>query len=120
MTKKALVDLRNYLNSVHPGPLTDVSRVEELLSPCWDDFTGSSTTSMTAHKLDRIEDLRWDPPNLSFIVERHGAIVGGGSSRAEKQGWTANLVTLTATASPCGHRQKKPTQPPLHLRFSGR
>ena len=37
------------------------------------------------HKLDRIEDLQWDPPELSFITERHGAMVVGESSREEIQ-----------------------------------
>ena len=112
---KSLVDLRNHLGSVQPGPVPDGSLVEELLCECWDDFAGSADTSMAAQKLDRIEDLRWDPPELSFIIERHGAKVAGGSSRAEKQSWVVDLDTLTATPNISGFRQMEPMQPRLDI-----
>ncbi len=115
MTKKALAEFRNYLNSVQPGPLADASPVKQLLPECWDDFEGNDTGGMAPHKLDRIEDLQWDPPELSFIIERHGAMVEGGSSRTEIQSWTVNLDTLTAMASICGFRQKTPAQPRLDI-----
>ena len=71
---------------------------------------------MAAYKLDRIEELAWNPPELTFVIERHGAIVAGGSSRAEKQKWTVNLDTLTADSSVVGFRRHGKAQPPLGVK----
>ncbi len=38
-----------------------------------------------AFGLDRTSNMMWDPPILSFDIERHGAIVAGGSGYAEIQ-----------------------------------
>ena len=50
---------------------------------------------MTSFKLFRAENLHWDPPVLSFTIERHGATVLG-STRAELHEWKINMETLTA------------------------
>ena len=60
--------------------------VQELLSECWNDIDGGDVDSMATFKLERMEQLRWNPPDLSFVIERHGAIVAGRSSRAQKAG----------------------------------
>ncbi len=45
---------------------------------------------MHAGKLGRMEDVRWEPPVLSFRIERHGAM-GVGSTRAELQNWRVDF-----------------------------
>jgi hypothetical protein len=50
---------------------------------------------MYAGKLGRMEDVRWEPPVLSFRIERHGAM-GVGATRAELQNWRVDLDRKTA------------------------
>jgi hypothetical protein len=50
---------------------------------------------MHAGKLVRMEAARWDPLELNFTVERHGAM-GMGSTRAEFQHWRVDLDRKTA------------------------
>lgn len=69
---------------------------------------------MAAHKLVRMEDVRWTPPILSFTIERHGAAANG-STRAELQRWEVNLETLTAEARQIGWRQIARTAPRIKL-----
>jgi hypothetical protein len=45
--------------------------------------------------VSRAEELSWNPPILSFTIERHGATARG-SSRAELHEWTVNLHEGTA------------------------
>jgi hypothetical protein len=43
-----------------------------LLANCWHELEGAGQTAMQARKLDRAEDVSWNPPVLSFTIERHG------------------------------------------------
>jgi hypothetical protein len=56
--------------------------------------------------------LKWNPPILSFTVERHGAAVLG-STRAERQYWSVDLVKRTATATTSGYKQLRPQAAPI-------
>jgi hypothetical protein len=78
-----------------------------LLADAWDALDNSDATSMAALKLGRIEDPAWDPPVLSFRIERHGGMVKG-SSRGEMQQWTLDLDTCSAHVAPVGFRQRTP------------
>jgi len=62
---------------------------------------------MNSDKVDRAENLEWDPPDLSFDIERHGGMAKG-SSRAEVYAWSVNLETLKADCKRCSHRQIRP------------
>lgn len=100
-------DLRDYLAGVAEGRLAG-SEVDRPLASCWDQFQGSGEGGMQAHKLHgRMEDVRWAPPILSFVVERHGGTVNG-STRGELQHWQVNLDEKTAQIVKSGHRQLKP------------
>ncbi len=101
-------ELRDFLESIQPGPVPQELKEEliALLEPCWHIFVGSHDSSMDADKIDRMEAPKWSPPNLSFIIERHGATTLG-STRAELQGWLINLDEGTASCSPAGYRQVK-------------
>jgi hypothetical protein len=70
---------------------------------------------MTAEKLlCRMENVKWDPPFLSFEIERHGGTVLG-SSRAEIQRWTIDLDRCTADCRGGSYRQIHKRNPPLDV-----
>jgi hypothetical protein len=60
----------------------------------------------------RLEELDWDPPLISFRVERHGAMFLS-SSRAEMQAWMLNLNDGTKGFVTSGYRQARPREPNL-------
>ena len=69
---------------------------------------------MASWKLGRMEGPEWRPPLLTFSIERHGAMVLGGT-RADLQRWTVNLDTLTASVEVAGRRQLRPLAPRLNV-----
>ena len=77
-------ELEEYLDRQPPGAVTEPDELVGLLSASWDRFDGSGEAAMAHYKLDRMKNVRWDPPTLTFEVERHGAVAMG-SSRAERQ-----------------------------------
>lgn len=99
--------LTDYLAKLPIGPVEDKSALAALLSPVWGEFDGASESSMHAWKLDRMENPNWDPPVLTFRIERHGGTALG-STRAEMQGWTINVTRRTADHGPSGVRQLHP------------
>ena len=113
MTGK-LALLRERLRSIKPGEVPHSAEVIELLNDCWDEIEGTTVSSMTAHKLDRAEQVTWDPPELRFVIERHGAVVWG-SIRAELQGWTINVDLAEAHVLEVGRRQIRPSSPRLDV-----
>lgn len=75
-------NLRNHLFTLPKGKISDVSTVESLLAEVWDEFVGDYG-GLAGYKIcGRLEELEWDPPILSFTIERHGTMKYG-SSRAE-------------------------------------
>lgn len=104
--------LLEYLSSLPTGSLSDTTNLEVLLSSCWNELGQSTDThNMAGDKLiGRMESVVWEPPILSFIIERHGGTVGG-SSRAELHGWSVNVETQVASCSIKGHRQLYPMEP---------
>src|SRR5262245_9543483 len=106
--------LRAQLATLQPGKIPDTTDLEPLLAACWDEFTGDDG-GMEGHKLlGRMEDVTWEPPVLSFTVERHGRTVAG-SSRADLQGWAVNVEKQTIFCEPLGHPQVRPMQPRLKV-----
>ena len=100
--------LLDYLNSAGVGPIEDVRSVQQLLVDCWEEFSNSDAEGMTAYKLSgRMENVQWDPPHLTFEIERHGATVMG-SSRAAVHQWVLDLSNRTAHCEEVGHRQLTP------------
>ena len=111
---ESIAQLHDYLQKRPPGNLSGDRKIQRLLAECWDDFVGSGETKMNTEKLDRAEDLRWDPPELSFRIERHGGTVKG-SSRAEVHFWSINIETLEARCIGVGHRQVRPMDKKLNV-----
>jgi hypothetical protein len=104
--------LQTFLSDVPHGaiPASKWDHVLKLVEASWPEFSGSGDTKMAAWKIRRGEgpdDLTWDPPHLSFCIDRHGGTVLG-SSRAEKQQWTLNLERLTADHTKSGYQQIRP------------
>lgn len=103
--------LRKQLDKQHPGAVPD--NVLTLLRQVWDELEGSNYANMESFKLHRAENMVWDPPLLSFMIERHGARALG-STRAELQYWTVDVNKGTATLErKYGYRQVEPRDKPL-------
>ena len=93
----------------------DNEKSKSLLTELWPHLSGSNETAMADHKVDRADRLVYEPPFVTFAVERHGAMVAGASSRAELQSWVVDLEKLTAMCSTVGHKQMHPMQKPLDV-----
>ena len=108
MTKNALFELQDRFKRTPPGPIAETSGIDKLLFACWNAFAGSDAQATAAEKLvGRMEDMSWNPPVLTFRIERHGGTVQG-STRAEMHRWEVNVDKLTATCHRDGHRQLEP------------
>jgi len=110
----AIGSLKRYLEAQAAGPI-DASKVAGLLSQCWHVFKGTRETKMRMDKLHRMEEPKWVPPMLTFLIERHGATVMG-SSRAAVHVWALDLETLTATVAEDGRRQLYPMDKQLDVK----
>jgi hypothetical protein len=105
-------ELRHLLDTSVPGAVSDLPGLTDALSRAWPDLAGSSETRMGSWKLGRIESPSWNPPVLSFTIERHGGTMLG-STRAELQTWEVDLDQRTACVAWTTHRQLKPMAPRL-------
>lgn len=93
-----LQKLRNYLQNLEPGETGEDTPLEELLSQCWHELKGDDG-GMEGYKLiGRMEDVAWNPPILTFRIERHGGTVQG-SVYAEMQAWTVDAEKGTASCN---------------------
>jgi len=113
-----LTQVRNYLETLTPGNLSDDQRgeLESLLISCWGSLLGSEDGGMSADKLSRrTEGMEWKPPILSFSIERHGGTVLG-SIKGEIQGWSIDLDRERASFTIIGHRQLRPSAKPLDVK----
>jgi hypothetical protein len=100
-------ELTNYLQTLDSGPVELSAHLERLLAKVWYDL-GGDQEGMAGHKLiGRMEQVVWNPPLLTFLIERHGRTVMG-STRAELQRWTVDLHHQTASCESTGHRQLSP------------
>jgi hypothetical protein len=108
-------ELRKFLDRNGPGKVPQITELARLLAPTWPDLSGSDAEAMESWKLTRMEDPVWRPPVLSFGVERHGAIVAGGSTRAEVQTWMVDLDRSEARLGGSTRRQVRPAAPRLDV-----
>lgn len=112
---RAMEKLKEYLATLSRGEISDadkVERVEILLAEVWDQFEGL-WGGMAGYKIrGRLEDIKWDPPLLSFTIERHGAAKYG-SSRAELQNWVVDVEEGTSSYANTRYRQLCKRSPPL-------
>ncbi|MDR0342397.1 MAG: hypothetical protein LBI49_04645 [Nocardiopsaceae bacterium] len=89
-----------------PGPVPAARRAAVLhgLIGVWDSLTGADQASMTAHKLARAEQMRWEPPVLRFALERHPGGIGDAPS-VPVEHWAVDLAAGTAVLTGTGYRQ---------------
>jgi len=107
--------LRSYLNSIPPGQIQDASMLEQLLAACWHEF-GGDDGAMAGYKLrGRMEEVQWNPPILSFRIERHGGAAMG-STRAEIQHWELDIDQEVRSLRHVGGRQLRPMTPGLNVK----
>ncbi|HVX13053.1 MAG TPA: hypothetical protein VHC22_17855 [Pirellulales bacterium] len=101
-----MIELTDYLSTVS-GPM-EGSQIDNMLSACWDKLDGANEGGMQGHKLiGRMENVEWQPPFLSFTIERHGGTVLG-STRADLQHWQIDIERKTASLVRSGRRQLRP------------
>ncbi len=103
-----MTSLKELLISVPSGAVLDTNGLDRLLADCWDDLEGAYGGGMEASKLlGRTEFIDWQPPILTFVIERHCGTVCG-STRAELQHWEVDVERMTATIVKTGLRQVAP------------
>ncbi len=109
-------DLVKYLENQKPGEIVDTRNLESLLRVYWEELDCSSENGMTGNKLlERMVDVFWEPPILTFSIERHGGYKQG-STRAEIQTWEVNINQKSAKCIKLGHKQLKPVQQRLDIK----
>ncbi|WP_156913786.1 hypothetical protein [Comamonas badia] len=105
--------IRQFLLNLGPEPISDVVQLQRLLAEVWSSLSGASDGGMKGDKLlDRAESMSWDPPYITFSIERHGSVVNG-STRAEIQDWCVDLDKWTAEIISTRCRQLYPTSRPM-------
>jgi hypothetical protein len=112
--------LNSLLSGVPAGeiPASIKDELLKLVGAGWQELSGSDDTSMDAWKILRgegPEKITWNPPCLSFVIDRHGGTALG-STRAERQQWTLNLESLTADPLQIGFRQLRRNAPKLDVK----
>jgi len=109
-------DLIAYLRSLPPGNVADVETLERLLRDAWRDFDGWREEGMDGYKLlRRTEDMRWEPPLLRFVLERHGG-TNLGSTRAELQHWVVDIKAREVRIEKRGRRQLHSMAPRVEVK----
>lgn len=108
--------LQELLADAPPGAVTHDLGLDTALATCWEMLRGNAEGGMEPYKLlGRIESIVWQPPFLTFVIERHDGTVRG-STRAELQHWEVNLDNRTASIIKEGHRQLEPMAPRLSIK----
>ena len=97
------------LREVLAVPTPPDRAIEAHLAQAWDALAGDDGGMVSRKLHGRMEAVVWNPPMLTFQIERHGATVLG-SSRAEVQEWTVDLEQRTKSVVVVGRRQFQPTQ----------
>ena len=101
-------NMKATLTALPAGEVPETLGLDGLLAGCWENLDGSDSAGMNGAKLlGRMERVRWNPPILFFVIERHGGTVNG-STRGELQHWEVDLDNWTARITKTGHRQLKP------------
>lgn len=98
-----------------PGPIDDTEELDDVVASYWHELAGSAEGGMEGRKLEgRMEMAEWNPPLLTFNIERHGATVNG-SVYAEVQHWSVNVETGEASLEGRRRRQVSAKDKPLKV-----
>ena len=107
-------ELKEYLSDRPAGQMDEDESGDwiGLLVNAWEELTliGYDDSKIDSKKLGEkiLEEPNWEPPVLSFKVERHGARVGGRSKQAEMQQWIIDLDEDTKRFHADGYRLLEP------------
>jgi hypothetical protein len=86
-----------------------------VLIAAWNDLGGEDIERTEAWKLrGRMERIVWEPPELSFDLERHGSVALGGT-RADVHRWSVNIERRDASVVQMPPRQVKPADARLDV-----
>ena len=110
--------LLEFLATLKAGsvPAETVGELETLLAECWPLLAGGGDHGMTGEKLrGRMEKVRWESPEITFEIERHGGTVMG-SSRAEVHQYAVDVRAGVARSGAGRTRQLTPMQPRLDVK----
>jgi len=109
-------ELRNFLASLPPGSIAAPSHLERILASSCHDFEYSNQENMKAGELKNreIEEVEWEPPILSFTIERYRVTLLG-SATSERHRWEVNVVTKEAFCNKTGSGRTNPNQPPINV-----
>lgn len=110
----AVGQLTAHLNALPAGPVEDSASLIARLVQAWPDLGGTDAEATYGHKLKRMEDPRWEPPRLTFALERHGATVLG-STRAAVHNWVVDTDAGCATITAESTRQVRERARPLKV-----
>jgi hypothetical protein len=105
----AIHALREFLAALPAGPISETRQLEYLLAESWSSLHGARRAGMDGYKIvGRAESMCWNPPSLTFTIERHGGTVMG-STRAELQDWCIDVSSATAEIVKTRRRQIRST-----------
>lgn len=108
---ESLQSLKTFMNNVPIGPVKEPERLGKLLAKCWEELARSDHEAMAGFKLKgRMESVHWDPPNLTFEIERHGPTCVG-STYANVHRWRVDLSGTSAAIIGCWRRQVRRPEP---------
>jgi hypothetical protein len=125
MNMKKKQELLEYLDKIPPGEVPQGHGEDflcEMISETWAELGITEVDGLplpaekidnTVHKFSKVE---WTPPVISFELERHGAIVGGGSIDAEIYRISLDLKTDAPSRSRPSKRRVKKARPPMDLK----
>jgi hypothetical protein len=92
----AIESICHHCAALPPGPVADARTLERAARRCLGRAFRRRWQNGSHKLLNRMEKPIWNPPILTFRIERHGAAALG-SSRAEVQEWTVDLERMTTT-----------------------
>jgi hypothetical protein len=102
-------DLIRLVAHTPPGRIRDTSVLERLLEEYWTQLDGSATSGMCGWRLvERMENVFWRPPVLSFSIERHRVC---GAAQALVQHWKVDFHRNTASITQTENRTLTPVSP---------
>ena len=107
--------LKKYLRNIPAGIINNTSEIEMLLKESWGELDCHNGGMNGSKLIDRMEDVLWDPPELKFKIERHGAVVNN-SIYAEVQAWTINVEEKNASFSIDSKRKLYKKQPRVDVK----
>ena len=114
--KEAIPALLEYLATLPAGMVEDRDKLIEYLFHSWRGFWGASDTGMDMMMLEGMEVPAWNPPLLSFVIERPGGVIWSGPTPPELQEWVVDTETLWAKPFKNSYREVRLRAPSFHAK----